>query len=321
MGAISKLDLTSEVTHLIIGDIDTPKYRYVAKEREDVKVLLPGWIHAVREKWMSGSDNLDLFTLEREYRAPTFYKLRICITGFDDLATRKNIEEIANMNGAVYKGDLSKDITHLIAHSTHLAKYTYAKQWGLKVVALEWFQQSLDRGMVLDERLYDPLMERRERGKGAWQRKSPTATNLGKRQRGDNSPLTTTAAQSRRLRRSASSRFDSQNDGLWTNIVAAVPQAPRTNTTSEWDDNGGGQVNGHEFRRPTTATNTRHPEELPQMPSKPKGIFFETLFVLYGFDEKKVGCCKLGVRGILTRYRQQYFRSIFSLTMVLSLLH
>ena len=31
MGATHKLDLTGEVTHLIVGDIDTPKYKYVAK--------------------------------------------------------------------------------------------------------------------------------------------------------------------------------------------------------------------------------------------------------------------------------------------------
>ncbi len=83
MGAIHKFDLTSDVTHLIVGSLDTPKYRYVAKERPDVKVVLPVWIDAVRQSWMTGGDT-DVAALELEYRVPTLYGLRICVTGFED---------------------------------------------------------------------------------------------------------------------------------------------------------------------------------------------------------------------------------------------
>jgi hypothetical protein len=60
MGATIKLDLTSDVTHLIVGSIDSAKYRYVAKSRDDVKVLSPAWLEALREVWMSGDDDLDV---------------------------------------------------------------------------------------------------------------------------------------------------------------------------------------------------------------------------------------------------------------------
>ena len=83
MGASSKLDLTSDVTHLIVGDVDTPKYKYVAKERPDVACLMPDWIHAVREAWMEGGE-LDIGTFEQRYKLPTFMGLKICVTGFDD---------------------------------------------------------------------------------------------------------------------------------------------------------------------------------------------------------------------------------------------
>jgi DNA replication regulator DPB11 len=83
MGAIHKYDLTSDVTHLIVGNIDTPKYKYVAKERPDVKVLTPDWLEAVRLSWMKGGDT-DVAALEEEYQVPTFQGLRICVTGFDD---------------------------------------------------------------------------------------------------------------------------------------------------------------------------------------------------------------------------------------------
>lgn len=87
MGATSKLDLTSDVTHLIVGDIDTPKYKYVAKERPDVKVLKGEWVEAVRTSWLEGGDT-DVEALEREHCLPTFAGLRICLTGFEDRRLR-----------------------------------------------------------------------------------------------------------------------------------------------------------------------------------------------------------------------------------------
>lgn len=83
MGATIKLDLTSDVTHLIVGNTSSAKYRYVAKAREDVKVLLPEWLDALRTLWMEG-DDVDAAALEEQYRLPTFYGLKICLTGFDN---------------------------------------------------------------------------------------------------------------------------------------------------------------------------------------------------------------------------------------------
>lgn len=83
MGAVHKYDLTSDVTHLIVGDTDTPKYKFVAKERPDVKVLLPTWIEAVRASWLEGGTT-DVAATEERFRLPIFSGLRICLTGFED---------------------------------------------------------------------------------------------------------------------------------------------------------------------------------------------------------------------------------------------
>jgi len=83
MGATHSLDLTSSVTHLLVGDIDTAKYKHVAKARPEVHVVKPEWIKAVRDAWVEG-DSVDVAALTEEYRLPTFYNLNICITGFED---------------------------------------------------------------------------------------------------------------------------------------------------------------------------------------------------------------------------------------------
>lgn len=83
MGAVHKFDLTSDVTHLIVGELNTPKYKYVAKERADIKVLKAEWVEAVRSSWVLGGET-NLQKLEEQYRFPTFAGLSICLTGFDD---------------------------------------------------------------------------------------------------------------------------------------------------------------------------------------------------------------------------------------------
>jgi DNA replication regulator DPB11 len=90
MGGEYKLDLTSDVTHLLVEVSDaltavhlTAKYKYVAANREDIRVLQPAWLEAVRQSWMTG-EKFDLHALEEEYKLPTFAGLSICLTGFED---------------------------------------------------------------------------------------------------------------------------------------------------------------------------------------------------------------------------------------------
>lgn len=90
MGATTNLDLTSAVTHLIVGNVDTAKYQYVAKERPDVYAVDVSWLHAVHSSWIEG-DSIDLDGLTEKYRASTFFNLSISITGFEDREFRTSI--------------------------------------------------------------------------------------------------------------------------------------------------------------------------------------------------------------------------------------
>lgn len=83
MGAVHLYDLTHDVTHLIVGNYETEKYRFVARERPDIRPMSIDWIGAVRELWIQDID-INVAQLEREHTLPTFKTLGICMTGCDD---------------------------------------------------------------------------------------------------------------------------------------------------------------------------------------------------------------------------------------------
>ena len=87
MGAIHRYDLTLDVTHLIVGKYDTPKYRYVVKERPDIRPMTIGWIETVRELWIEDKE-IDVEALERQHLLPTFNSLKFSMTGCDDRMRR-----------------------------------------------------------------------------------------------------------------------------------------------------------------------------------------------------------------------------------------
>ena len=290
MGAEHKLDLTADVTHLLVGDADTLKYKYVAREREDVRVLRPEWVDAVRSCWMDAKA-IDLDALTTEYRLPTFFGLKICITGFDDLSFRARLQNNVTENGGEYTGDLTKDVTHLIAARPDGKKYDYGTQWEKNVVSLKWYKDSLSRGMQLDESLYHPSKPIDEQGIGAWNRTiPPPQPQLGKRARED----APGSEPPRKLRRTASARLGSQSDNLWSDIV------------------GGGGFEVSEQERPPLRPSKSLPALAPHLndisihtsatdSDRPdtvvigNGYLDGKYFVIHGFDRRKEDT----LRGIL----------------------
>ncbi|KAK6581471.1 hypothetical protein PZA11_006162 [Diplocarpon coronariae] len=230
MGAVHTYDLTLEVTHLIVGEYDTPKYRYVARNRMDIQPMMVTWVEAVREFWIHDQE-IDMPRLEQQYRLPTFHSLRFSMTGCDDPNERLEISDKVRANGGVYEGDLTKSITHLISFRTEGAKYRAAKSWRLQIVSIEWLRDSLERGMILDEKLYDPALPVLERGKDAWDKTRPKRTSPGKRNReGSTASLD---GGKRKLRRTASTKLSTQHEEIWGDIVGGgggsmVPQVSRS---------------------------------------------------------------------------------------------
>jgi len=284
MGAAHTLDLTADVTHLIVGNITTPKYRYVARERPDVKVLRPDWLESVRKAWMEGGD-VDVEALEQEHRLPTFSGLHICVTGFVDVDQRKYIEDTVVRQGAAYHGDLTKSVTHLIAAAPEGEKYVYAKKWGINVVALKWFDDSLERCMALDESLYDPNMPLEEQGKGAFRRYAKARTSLGKHGRDPLAEDTTDGDGGRKkLRRIASMRLEGHSQDILSNMAAHSPDVGAEDV-GQWND-------GQRHRETAAATHkSKKASEAFDVSTKSKnelqGLFAGQHILIQSFDHAK----------------------------------
>ncbi|KAK5705993.1 protein kinase activating protein dpb11 [Elasticomyces elasticus] len=230
LGAVFSLDLTTHVTHLIVGDIVTQKYRYVAKERPDIKVVSTDWLEAVREAFRDG-DDVDMDDMDEKYKLGAFHGLKICVTGFDDLTRRTFISDTVVQQGAEYHGDLTRTVTHLIANAPTGSKYKHGKLWRIQVVSFKWFEDSLARGMALDESLYDPEMPEEQQGEGAV---STRRVNLGKRTREAESQATSETG-SRKLRRTTSTRLHSQSQDMWQDLTARE-DAPRPDVPDQWKE-------------------------------------------------------------------------------------
>jgi DNA replication regulator DPB11 len=225
-----------DVTHLVIGATTSPKYKFVAKNSPDVHVVLPEFMREMRLAWMEGGD-IDLDEFHEKYRVPTFYKLRISLTGFVDrmcsgdwrgrhftdsdtiAQVRDQLIKFIQDNGAEYCPDLDRTVTHLIAKHPSGRKYEGAAGRAVMVVAEEWLRDSIERGMVLDEALYDVRMEPEKRGLDAWKKDHvPTKFSLGKRSRLDEASVDQSSR--RKIRRTMSAKLGSAHDAMWAEIKA-----------------------------------------------------------------------------------------------------
>ncbi|KAJ5431079.1 hypothetical protein N7445_008811 [Penicillium cf. griseofulvum] len=292
MGAMHSVHLTSDVTHLLVGDTDSEKYKFVARERNDVVAMNPEWIEAVRHSWTQGED-IDIQAIEKQYRLAALHGLKICITGFSDLTFREYMQKTTEDNGAEYRKDLTKTVTHLIARDTDGAKYKFASRWDVRIVSLKWFTDSIERGMILDEQTYHPLVPPAEQGVGAWDRSAPTERVPSGR---DNTTKENSLnPRPRKLRRIASTKLVDQNESIWGDIVGTGFDNNET-TGPPKNPQGRGPP---EASRPviqayqsfasesTFSDSTQSRLPLPVAPPKDNGFLHATYFFIKGFSSKQ----------------------------------
>lgn len=281
MGAVHKLDLTSDVTHLLVGNTATPKYRYVAKERPDISVLHPEFIEAVRQAWMTG-EPFDVSALEKKHRVPCFWGLQISSTGVDDADERKSMEDMIVAHGGEYNGDLTKTVTHLLAARTYGKKYEYAKQWGIRLVGMRWYRDSLTRGMALDEDLYMPELPTEQQGIGAF-RTVPKQSVLAKRARETDASEAHEEGGRRKMRKVASMRLDGQSQELWQSLSASEVQVDTTEMDA-WNNESQTLRDSISTKPKETETTVSRKSVHAERPDSRQGLFSGHYVLIHGFD-------------------------------------
>lgn len=209
---------------------------------------------------------------------------------------RTAISSTVAKEGAEYHGDLTKQVTHLIAAAPQGAKYTHAKQWGISIVSVQWFQDSLVRGMALDESLYDPCVPIEEQGRNAWRKDMKPRTSLGKRERAAETQAgAADEAGKRKMRRTASVRLKSHSQSLWQDISAGE-ERPMSANVDQWEDQGdrrSRQPSEAPFHAMAASVSSRActGEEQSSRPTtataEPDGLFSGYYVLIHGFEARK----------------------------------
>lgn len=247
------------------------------------------WIDAVSDLWKNDAP-IDFLKLEKEHQLkpletqgiipppddgsePSRKSLLICLTGFHQEARTEIAEKVVS-NGGRHTDGLMRSCTHLIVYKPEGKKYAAAKQWGVSTVTVEWLDQSIARGMILDETKYDPLLPPEEIGVGAWTKRDTRRISLGKRSR-------STAGEgemgTRKLRKTASMKLSSQRQNLWGDILGRA------------DSRQYSFAKEAEAESPAPHNETRPEPEptLPVVPQQEKGIFSDCIFYISGFNTQR----------------------------------
>lgn len=306
-------DLTHEVTHLIVGDYNTPKYRHVAYERPDIKPMCVGWVNAVLDLWTQDLP-LDKEALEEAWRLRTFEvhgglpagadgqadtnnagasrqppappergRLLCSVTGLEEDERHAAIDAIVR-NGGVYSGDLTRAVTHLIVKKPEGKKYAAALHWNIRTVSIEWLRDCVERRMILDETKYDPRLPPEERGKGGVlvRTAAERAAVLGKRLRDAAASAAAERQGQRKLRKTASMKLSVQRDDLWGHILGK-PAAEPGGSSRE----GAGEGEGDRRAANSTTAQAAHADAATMRPATTAadtgGVLGTSVFCIHGF--------------------------------------
>lgn len=142
------------------------------------------------------------------------------------LDARASLIQQIKAHGGIYTGNLDRSCTHLVVREPTGKKYLAARKWNQHIVVKQWIDDSIKRGMILDEACYDPHLPAEDIGKDAWVKRDLRRKSLGKRLR--------EAAEGhgegvrRKLRKTASIKLNSQRDNMWGEILGQKPSADQS---------------------------------------------------------------------------------------------
>lgn len=257
--------------------------------------MAKGWIDALRDLWIEDNP-INFPALERKWMLNTFEtgggalgeagkvgettKLLCCISGMEKEERDDWIAKI-EAHGGNYSGSLDKTATHLIIREPTGKKYLAARKWQQHIVVPEWVEDSIKRGMILDESCYDPHLPREEIGRGAWVKREIRRKSLGKRLR--EAAEAQVESGRRKLRKTASMKLNSQRDNMWGDILGQQASANQSGVSLQAEDPTQPLPSDSMLRREVSVK-----DSLGEANQGPSGIFASCLFHIFGFPRKHV---------------------------------
>lgn len=191
------------------------------------------------------------------------------------MADRKRIEELVVKQEASYHPDLTRHVTHLIAAAPTGKKYEFARNNNINVVVEQWLDDSLERGMALEESCYDPRLPEEKIGAGARPARPP-ATSVG---------VVAEVRGKRKIRKRAEDMLGSQSQGIWGDILGQASN-PKPKKRDEWEENS----HKNDAKRPTERIEIVEKNILQQASrvETKTGIFASATFYVHGYTKKQV---------------------------------
>lgn len=162
-----------------------------------------------------------------------------------------------------------------------------ARHWNTHIIAPQWVTDSIQRGMILDERCYDPHLAPEDIGKGAWVKRDLRRKSLGKRLR----EAATAQGESgrRKLRKTASMKLSSQRENMWGQILGQQPSTNQSGVSAQTEEPTQPLPSDSMLRRQSEAA-SRAPEVLDSFAGAGNSdtVFASCYFYIYEFPSQHV---------------------------------
>lgn len=175
MGAKVSPNMSTSVTHLIVGEVNSKKY-IVASENK-IMTVTPKWVddlwnrsgklfysqiyehqlthilYLVKQLEPMNAMSQNFLDITRKCHCPIFYGCGFSVSNISS-DKRTDLANLIITHGGCYMGQMDKNkCTHLIVGSAGGKKYQYAKKWGITIVPHKWIKDSIERGFALSTEL------------------------------------------------------------------------------------------------------------------------------------------------------------------------
>jgi NAD-dependent DNA ligase len=152
MGADVHTHMSTEVTHLVVGETQSKKY-IVACEN-NITTVTEKWVEDLWEisvkllRPIVPDRSEDFKRITEANKCPVFHGATICASNVS-ADEKAKLARLIDDNGGNYSAQLDKNrCTHLVMGMPGGKKHKYAMQWGMTITKPNWITDSIEKGFA-----------------------------------------------------------------------------------------------------------------------------------------------------------------------------